>query len=324
MFRSLFKTLGCRWQMMMKPSTPRNMADKTNGAPLPPKPTPLNDADCCDSGCETCVKDIYLQELKIWEEECNKLLLAQAPRSSLSPDVYMKCPLVCLDQLTHNTYLYTFDSRGFVQINPGQHLILREVVDGATVTRQYTPIAVPRAEDHTFKVMIKMYDHGTMTSHIKRKWKLGDEMDWRGPHGLFQHQCNQYMKYVILAAGTGIAPMLRVAQSILNDDNDITTIKLLYACKNYEDILLKDELRALAQHWNFTFTTYLSQDVDGDLKRGYGENVVARKLESDDILSQLSNKQSTRILISGTKEYDTAMLQHCQLLQIPSENIYKF
>ena len=67
------------------------------------------------------------------------------------------------------------------------------------------------------------------------------------------------MKYVMLAAGTGLAPMLGVAKSIVADDNDITNIKLLYACKTYEDILAKDELKQLALHWNFTYKIFLSQ-----------------------------------------------------------------
>lgn len=67
------------------------------------------------------------------------------------------------------------------------------------------------------------------------------------------------MKYLMLAGGTGLAPMINVARGIVGDDNDITTIKLLYACKTYEDILLKSELKQLALHWNFTSKIFLSQ-----------------------------------------------------------------
>lgn len=39
------------------------------------------------------------------------------------------------------------------------------------------------------------YDDGQMTSHIKRNWKPGIEVDWRGPHGLFLHQTNKVASF---------------------------------------------------------------------------------------------------------------------------------
>lgn len=63
----------------------------------------------------------------------------------------------------------------------------------------------------------------------------------------------------MVAAGTGIAPMLNIAQSIAADDSDITTIKLLYANKTYEDVLLKSQLKDLARHWNFTYKLFFSE-----------------------------------------------------------------
>ncbi len=33
------------------------------------KPTPPGDSDCCESGCEPCVWDIYYQELALWRAE---------------------------------------------------------------------------------------------------------------------------------------------------------------------------------------------------------------------------------------------------------------
>ena len=66
------------------------------------------------------------------------------------------------------------------------------------------------------------------------------------------------------------------------------------------------------------------QDPDGESKKGYGENVVTRKLCSSDISSELTNLSSTRILISGTRQYDSAMITNCKDLAIPPENVYKF
>ena len=69
----------------------------------------------------------------------------------------------------------------------------------------------------------------------------------------------KYSKYLLLAAGTGCAPMVSVARRVVEDDNDITVLKLLYANRTYEDIIFKAELKELARNWNFTYRHHLSQ-----------------------------------------------------------------
>ena len=127
----------------------------------------------------------------------------------------------------------------------------------------------------------------------------------------------------MLAAGTGIAPMMNIARAITADDDDITTIKLLYANRTYEDILLKPELKQLAQNWNFTYKMFFSQD-EVDSKKSYGENVASHRIAFSDIQAEVTNANSTRILICGTREFDNCMLDYCKQLGASPDNLYKF
>ena len=63
----------------------------------------------------------------------------------------------------------------------------------------------------------------------------------------------------MLAAGTGIAPMMQLIQQIVQNEDDETFVRLVYASKTYADILLKSELDQLTSHWNFTVLYVLSQ-----------------------------------------------------------------
>lgn len=56
----------------------------------------------------------------------------------------------------------------------------------------------------------------------------------------------------MLAAGTGVAPMLQVIQGILANDRDETFIHLVYSNRTYDDILMKDRLDELKAYWNFS------------------------------------------------------------------------
>ena len=63
----------------------------------------------------------------------------------------------------------------------------------------------------------------------------------------------------MLAAGTGVAPMIQVIRHIVHNEEEDTFVRLLYACRTYKDLLLREELNQLAAFWNFTVLYVLSQ-----------------------------------------------------------------
>lgn len=69
----------------------------------------------------------------------------------------------------------------------------------------------------------------------------------------------QYRKLILLTAGTGIAPMSQIIQGILGNEEDDTMIQMFYACKSYNQILMKTELDDWSSFWNFSVKYVLSQ-----------------------------------------------------------------
>lgn len=67
-----------------------------------------------------------------------------------------------------------------------------------------------------------------------------------------------------MAAGTGIAPMSQIIQGILGNEEDDTMIQMFYACKSYNQILMKTELNDWSSFWNFSVTYVLSQVTEID------------------------------------------------------------
>ena len=63
----------------------------------------------------------------------------------------------------------------------------------------------------------------------------------------------------MLAAGTGIAPMLQVIKVIIDNEDDETFIKLFYSCKTASDILMKQRIDEYKQFWNFQAIYFLTQ-----------------------------------------------------------------
>lgn len=70
----------------------------------------------------------------------------------------------------------------------------------------------------------------------------------------------QYSHIGLLACGTGIAPMIQVIRAILENEEEDTFIRLVYACRTQHDIMLKRELLDdWTSHWNFSVLYALSK-----------------------------------------------------------------
>ncbi|XP_063154066.1 NADH-cytochrome b5 reductase-like isoform X1 [Candoia aspera] len=216
------------------------------------KPTEPLSSQCCGSGCKPCIYDIYQKDLAKWEEAKAKgdiSLLSrkkqQSSNSGLTPETFTAFIISSVTQLTEDTYQYTFELPGnsSLGLSLGQHIVLRGVVNSLEVQRAYTPITPVNAEGY-FEVLIKCYKTGLMSQYIK-SWKTGDAIFWRGPFGGFPYTANQHGELLMLASGTGIAPMLPIIRYVTENEDDETFVTLEHSLKNLP--------------WSFQETTHLGR-----------------------------------------------------------------
>lgn len=118
------------------------------------------------------------------------------------------------------------------------------------VVRSYTPISSD--EDRGFfDLMIKSYPTGNI-SKFMGSMNIGEKMKVKGPKGAMVYTPNMVRHFGMIAGGTGITPMLQIIRAIVrmrprNGGNDKTQVDLIFANVNYEDILLREDLEALAK-----------------------------------------------------------------------------
>ncbi|XP_033636807.1 NADH-cytochrome b5 reductase-like [Asterias rubens] len=306
------------------------------------KPTEPLASDCCGTGCNPCVFDLYEKELGSWREACERChdgvglgtsehheparnIQNLSVDDALSPNEYRSLKLGNITRVSHDSAVYSFNLLGNSRLNlgVGQHMILRGSVNSKMITRQYTPISPSGSRGH-FVVLIKVYENGAMSQYIKQ-WTEGDEVSWRGPFGSFSYQPNKNRRIVMLAAGTGIAPMLQVIRHIVTNDDDETFVRLLFANRTYEDILLRETLNELTAYWNFTVLYALSQGQSGQHPQGYGENFHYGRIDQDMIAEELKTtpEQDTLLLICGTKSFDKDMIKFLNKLDFKGQ-YFKF
>ncbi|XP_044626789.1 NADH-cytochrome b5 reductase-like isoform X3 [Equus asinus] len=197
----------------------------------------------------------------------------------------------------------------------------RGIVNDLEVQRAYTPISPANAEGY-FEVLIKCYQTGLMSQYVE-SWRAGDTAFWRGPFGGFFYQPNQYGELLMLAAGTGLAPMVPILQSITDNADDETFVTLVGCFKTFEGIYLKTFLQEQARFWNVRTFFVLSQESSPEqLPWSYREKTRFGRLAQDLIEELVSScRRKPFALVCGSAEF-TKDMASCLLRAGLAEDSY--
>ena len=123
----------------------------------------------------------------------------------------------------------------------GQYLTLSHNIDGERVRRSYSLCSAPYEED--LRVGIKAIPNGLFSNYANRKIKVGDTLEVGPPEGRFVYEPNENTNLLLLAAGSGITPILAIAKTALKETDG--KVVLLYGNRSKEDQMFADELQTL-------------------------------------------------------------------------------
>ena len=150
---------------------------------------------------------------------------------------------------------------------PGQTLTLRKVVDGADERRSYSicsPVGGP------LRIAVREVPGGLFSRWLVREARPGEEVEVLTPSGLFTPELGVPADHVLLAAGSGITPMLSIAASVLAADRR-STVTLLYGNRRSDTVMFADELADLKDRYlgRFQLVHVLSRETrDAELLSG--------------------------------------------------------
>ncbi|MGH3262303.1 MAG: 1,2-phenylacetyl-CoA epoxidase subunit PaaE [Trebonia sp.] len=85
---------------------------------------------------------------------------------------------------------------------------------------------------------------GTVSGWLVRSLKAGDVLEVQAPSGTFTPDLSVTARHVLIAAGSGITPMLSIAASVLAAD-DKSTVTLLYGNRRSNTVMFADEVADL-------------------------------------------------------------------------------
>ncbi|GBD42793.1 1,2-phenylacetyl-CoA epoxidase, subunit E [bacterium HR40] len=130
------------------------------------------------------------------------------------------------------------------RFRPGQHLVVRAVVDGAEVRRTYSLCSTPRED--TLRIAVKRQPHGRFSGFANARLAVGDRLEAMPPTGRFAHTPDPGARrhYVAFAAGSGITPIFGILKAILEEEPH-SRFTLFYGNRNTSSIIFREGLADL-------------------------------------------------------------------------------
>jgi ferredoxin-NADP reductase len=155
--------------------------------------------------------------------------------------------LVQTEQQTHDTRTLRFqvpNEKRFCA-RPGQFLTFQWMVDGRRVPRSYTISSSPVHENYV-EITPKRMEDGYVSVFLNEQAKPGLVVEASGPYGQFYFDETLHKSIVLIAAGSGITPMISML-SYIDDLKLANPVMLLYCVRTRADIIFQDELVRLGR-----------------------------------------------------------------------------
>jgi ring-1,2-phenylacetyl-CoA epoxidase subunit PaaE len=153
-----------------------------------------------------------------------------------------------VDRLTDDSVAIGFDVppelEGEYAYSHGQHVTVRTAAAGDSVRRNYS-ICAP-AGSGALRIGVKRLPGGAFSEYALERLAVGDEIEVMTPTGRFFTPLDpsQAKHYALIAAGSGITPILSIAASILGVEPE-SRVTLVYANRTTKSVMFLEELEDL-------------------------------------------------------------------------------
>ncbi len=202
----------------------------------------------------------------------------------------------------------------------GQHLTLRLQIDGEELRRSYS-ITSAIGDTH-LRIAVKRVPDGRSSVWLTTQLKVGDTLDVMTPAGRFSAPLdpNAARHWLLIAAGSGITPMVSIARSVLAGE-PASRVTLLYGNRDTASVMFQRELDDLKSTYmtRFSLHHFLSRGrrnlelFDGRLDGQRLERVCSSLVPADGV---------DLAFVCGPEEMTLDVLGTLTKLGVPRDHIH--
>jgi ring-1,2-phenylacetyl-CoA epoxidase subunit PaaE len=152
--------------------------------------------------------------------------------------------VAAVERLCGDAVAVTFDVpeelAGAFAFRPGQSLTVRKPGDAVDERRSYSICAPAGARP---RIGVREVPGGLVSGWLVNEVRAGDRVEVAPPSGTFTPDLEAGGRHVMIAAGSGITPVLSIAASLLR--NPKAQVSILYGNRRAETVMFADELADL-------------------------------------------------------------------------------
>jgi ferredoxin-NADP reductase len=165
------------------------------------------------------------------------------PPSSSTEPLILRLASITPQTSNSKTLRFIVPSNRKLHSRPGQFLTFSFLFDGKKVTRSYSICSSPAMTGYV-EITTKRVSQGCASIFLNDRAPVGMTVEANGPFGEFCFDETQHHNVVLVAAGSGITPIIAMLRYM--DDLCIqTAVTLLYCVRTSGDIIFESELADL-------------------------------------------------------------------------------
>ena len=178
-----------------------------------------------------------------------------------------------IQKLTDNSVAISFAAlQGkTIDFKAGQYVTVTKLIAGQAITRCYSICESPN--ENKLTIGVKRIEGGVLSSFLNNELAVGDELTVAGPFGEFvynQPVIKDDTSLILIAAGSGITPILSIAKTALQDDakTAFKKVQLIYINPHSDDVMFYQQLAELQAEYpeRFQLTHQFTRHSSGGLQ----------------------------------------------------------
>lgn len=162
---------------------------------------------------------------------------------------------------------------------PGQHVVLRAVVEGEELRRTYSLLDVSHPE--TLRIAVRLHPNGRFSQYLGGSIKSGDSLDVMPPNGAFgpRRVTESGALYVAFASGCGITPVIASIRFLL-EQSSRNRVMLFYGNRTTARTMLLEELHGLKDRYLDRLTLHFLMSREPQEVQLYNGRLDAEKVRA--------------------------------------------
>lgn len=200
----------------------------------------------------------------------------------------------------------------WLDFQPGQFVQVK--VPGTDAERRYSMSSTP-SDLPNIELLIRLLEGGMMTEYLRDRASVDDVVELEGPYGSFFLDDKAKGPIIMIAGGTGLAPMMSMIDTLRARPGKKPNVLLSFGCAS-EETLFHEDVLALRTMWMPSLQVRYSVD-SGAASRGVRTGNPVTAITQDDVAGP-----DTQAYLCGPPGMIQAARTHLESLGVAPSNIY--